>query len=92
MRSGFRASFDCDRAATDVERAICDSGPITRGDFEMGVLYRRLLDRLPAGALVWQATAGGLLFEQAYTRTRTAWPADVEFRYTDMVFVGSELL
>lgn len=43
-----------------------------------------------SGATTWQADASGLLFEQTYTDTRIVWPSDVDFRYSDMLFVGSE--
>ena len=176
-RTVFRAGFDCERAATPVERAICGNELLALGDFELGVLYRELLsglpdsaaealrleqrawlrrrdsgcgsgnaadeaclahlyaDRLvalgqlaepclgaaprfdaayaltrivrgadlrddtafrlamypqemdPAGSATWRSDPEGLLFEQAYVRTRTVWPADVDFRYSDMLYV-----
>lgn len=177
-RSVFRAGFDCDRAATDVEHAICGNELIALGDFEMGTLYRELLDRLPdnaaqglrvgqrawlrqrdrgcrskegvdavciarlyadrlaalarlaeprlgagprfdaayalariiggedlrrdtaarlamyplamnpAGPVAWRADQDGLLLEQVYVKTRIVWPADVDFRYSDMLYVA----
>ena len=37
----------------------------------------------------WQADESGLFFGLTYVDTRVVWPADVEFRYSDMLFVGS---
>ena len=46
-RTVFRAGFDCARAGTRVEHAICGNELIARGDFEVGELYRELRASLP---------------------------------------------
>lgn len=38
----------------------------------------------------WRADESGLLFEQTYVDTKVVWPRDVEFRYSQMLFVGSD--
>jgi len=179
-RTIFRAGFDCARAGTPVEHAICGNELIAQGDFEVGELYRKLrsslpedlaqelrsgqrawlrlrndrctsgdvadetclahqyADRLatlsrladptlgggdlfdssyalaqivrgtdlrlhtaarlamyplamdPAGETDWQAGPDGLLFEQTYVKTRIVWPSNVEFRYSDMLYVDRD--
>ena len=179
-RTVLRAGFDCARAGTPVEHAICGNELIARGDFEASELYRELraslpedraqelrtgqrawlrlrndrctsgevadetclahiyADRLvalarlaephlgdgdgfdstyalarivggadlrldtaarlamyplrmdPAGTVDWQAGPDGLLFEQSYVDTRVVWPADVDFRYSDMLYVDRD--
>ena len=49
-RAVFRAGFDCDRAATSVERVICGNELLAQGDFETGALYRELIDSLADSA------------------------------------------
>ena len=49
-RTVFRAGFDCERAGTLVEHAICGNELLALGDFELGVLYRELQDSLTIGA------------------------------------------
>ena len=51
-------------------------------------LYPLEMDRM--GATAWQADESGLLFEQTYTKERLLFPANVEFRYSDMLFVASD--
>lgn len=46
-RTVFRAGFDCARAGTPVEHAICGNELIARGDFEASELYRELRAGLP---------------------------------------------
>ncbi len=41
------ASFDCEKASTDIEMAICDSAPLSLIDEEMGNAFRLALDRFP---------------------------------------------
>ena len=48
-------------------------------------MYPLRLD--PAGVVDWQAGPDGLLFERVYVDTRVVWPADVEFRFSDMFYV-----
>ena len=48
LRTTFRAGFDCDKAATAVELAICQNERIAAGDLELNRLYGELLDVLPA--------------------------------------------
>ena len=188
QRKTFRAGFDCDKAATPVEVAICHDELIALGDREMTELYRELLatvpseeeatlrasqrgwlqrrnrsclggegvveeclarlysDRLVELARVvdsgfgagprfdaayviallnrdaelgqdtavrlamypmaigtdsslsiaqaptskWQADDSGVVFESSHTKWRIVWPSDVEFRYSQMLFVGSD--
>lgn len=44
----------------------------------------------PAGEVNWRADPDELLFEQAYVDTRTVWPGEVEFRYSDLLYVGRD--
>ena len=48
VRTPFRAGFDCDKAATSVELAVCGNERIAAGDFELNRLYGELLAVLPA--------------------------------------------
>ncbi|MCY4496791.1 MAG: ankyrin repeat domain-containing protein [Rhodospirillaceae bacterium] len=41
------------------------------------------------GIVSWQADDSGLLFEQTHVRTEIVWPTDVDVRYSNMLFVGS---
>jgi uncharacterized protein len=41
------ASYDCTRASTAAEIAVCDNPSLNRLDEELAVTYRSLLDRLP---------------------------------------------
>ena len=66
-RSVFRAGFDCARAATPVERAVCGNELLARGDLEMGALYRSLLAALRDGRAE-QLRAG----QRAWLRERNA--------------------
>ena len=45
--------------------------------------------QMEEGTAVWGLDAGGLLYEQSYVDTRVVWPADVEIRYSDMLYVGT---
>ena len=69
-------------------------GLLARGaDLRQDAAFRLALYPLEmdnSGATKWQADATGLLFEQTYTDTHIVGPSDVDFRYTDMLFVGSE--
>ncbi|MDE2915107.1 MAG: lysozyme inhibitor LprI family protein [Paracoccaceae bacterium] len=51
-------------------------------------LYPLDMDRM--GSTAWQADESGLLFEQTYTKERWLFPANVNFRYSDMLFVASD--
>ena len=179
QRSSYKAGFDCDRAATAVELAVCGNELIALADWEMTAVYRELRERFPedsAGlrssqlawlnsrnrsclsgdtvddvclarsyshrlaalfklrnpsmgveprfdaayalarvimggdlrddtpvrlavypqrlaavvATEWQADESGFLLEQTYVDTKVVWPSDVEFRYSQVLFVGSE--
>lgn len=46
-RTTFRAGFDCDRAGTPVELAICGNELLAAGDRELNRIYRELLEALP---------------------------------------------
>ena len=181
QRSVYRAGFDCARAATAVEHAICGNELIARGDLEVGELYRELganlpenraqelrtrqrawlrlrndrctlgevaneaclanlyADRLaalarmadphlgdgnrfdsiyalarivggadlrfdtaarlamyplrmdPAGVMDWRAGPDGLLLEWSHVKTRVVGPSDVDFRYSDMLYVDRDV-
>lgn len=41
------ASYDCTRAATAAEIAVCDNPGLSRMDEDLAVQYRALLNRLP---------------------------------------------
>ena len=41
------ASYDCTRASTAAEIAVCDNPSLNRMDEDLAVTYRSLLDRLP---------------------------------------------
>ena len=43
LRTTFRAGFDCDKAATSVELAVCRNERIAAGDLELNRLYGELL-------------------------------------------------
>ncbi|MDG4597321.1 MAG: lysozyme inhibitor LprI family protein [Candidatus Contendobacter sp.] len=43
----FAASYDCTRASTAAEIAVCDNPSLSRMDEDLAVTYRSLLDRLP---------------------------------------------
>lgn len=45
--------------------------------------------QMEEGTAVWGLDASGLLYEQSYVDTRVVWPADVEIRYSDMLYVGT---
>lgn len=180
QRSIYRAGFDCDRAATPTETAICGNELIALGDRNMTMAYRELMgafteehreslrasqrawlrernrscasgnivddiclarlyaDRLAAlgklhdpglgakprfdaqyaiallirgvdlrrdaavrlalypldmdrtGITAWQADESGLLFEQTYTKERWLLTANVDFRYSDMLFIAAD--
>ena len=66
-RPVFRAGFDCARAATPVERAVCGNELIARGDLEMGALYRSLLSAL-SGERAEQLRSG----QRAWLKERNA--------------------
>lgn len=51
-------------------------------------LYPLDMDRM--GTTAWQADESGLLFEQTYTKERWVFPVNVDFRYSDMLFVASD--
>lgn len=177
-RTTYKAGFDCDKAATPVETAICGNELIALGDLRMGETYRAILaessdedgaalrgsqrawlrhrnraclggdeavddiclariyaDRLVAlarlrdpelgtgprldstyattlldrgedpgrdtavrlamypldiGTSRWQADEGGVVFDSVHEETHIVWPADVEFRYSQMLFVGRD--
>ena len=40
----YRAGFDCEQAATPVETTICGNELLARGDLEMNVLYREIIE------------------------------------------------
>lgn len=40
-------SFDCEKATTDVEHAICESTTISQLDSEMSLLYQQYINKLP---------------------------------------------
>ncbi|MDG4550269.1 MAG: lysozyme inhibitor LprI family protein [Candidatus Contendobacter sp.] len=42
------ASYDCTRASTAAEIAVCDNPDLNRMDEDLAVTYRSLLDRLPS--------------------------------------------
>ena len=176
-RATFRAGFDCARAVTAVELAICEHELIARGDFELTAAYRMIrgessvdeakallasqrtwLDQrnsacvedddvvddiclariysdrlvelarmrdptlgtgaqlnlafvmallarstdlaadsvirlamypLLIGLSTWRADAEGILFESTEVKTRIVWPSDVDFRYSQMLYIGS---
>jgi len=48
------------------------------------------LEMKDEGTVEWHVNEDGLLVEQIYTDTRVVWPCDVEFRYSDMFFVGQD--
>ena len=48
LRTTFRAGFDCDKAATSVELAVCRNERIAAGDLELNRLYGELLAVLSA--------------------------------------------
>ena len=41
------ASYDCTRASTAAEIAVCDDPKLNRMDEDLAVTYRSLIDRLP---------------------------------------------
>ena len=45
--AAFAASYDCTRADTAAEIAVCDNPGLNRMDEDLAVTYRSLLDRLP---------------------------------------------
>jgi len=45
--SATAASYDCTRANTAAEIAVCDNGDLNRLDEDLAVLYRSLLNQLP---------------------------------------------
>ena len=49
-RSSFQAGFDCDRASTVIELAICRNERIAAGDRELNRLYGELLGCVRRGA------------------------------------------
>lgn len=68
--------------------ALLTSGRDLRHDTptRLAMYPRRLPD---AAEVQLQEDESGLLFEQTYVDSRVVWPATVEFRYSDMLFVGS---
>lgn len=68
--------------------ALVTSGRDLRRDTPTRLaMYPRTLADATDGQ--WQADESGFLFEQTYVDTRVVWPATVDFRYSDMLFVGS---
>lgn len=45
---------------------------------------------LVIGTATWQADDGGVLFESTHVDVHVVWPSDVEFRYSQMLFIGSD--
>ncbi|MCY4393759.1 MAG: lysozyme inhibitor LprI family protein [Rhodospirillaceae bacterium] len=69
--------------------ALLNRGVDLRQDIAVRLaLYPLEMDRM--GTTAWQADESGLLFEQTYTKERSLFPANVEFRYSDMLFVASD--
>ena len=59
-------------------------------DVGLDTAVRLAMYPLVVGTSKWRANAGGILFESTHTETRMVWPSDVEFRYSQMLFVGSD--
>lgn len=45
---------------------------------------------LVVGTSTWQADEEGILFESTHVEVHIVWPADVDFRYSQMLFVGAD--
>ena len=80
---GVKPGFDAAYAL-----ALVTSGRDLRHDTptRLAIYPQRLAD---ATKVQWRTDESGFLFEQTYVDTRVVWPATVEFRYSDMLFVGS---
>ena len=64
---------------------------LARGaDVGLDTAVRLAMYPLVIGTSKWRADADGILFESTHTDTRMVWPSDVEFRYLQMLFVGSD--
>ena len=64
---------------------------LARGaDIGLDTAVRLAMYPLVVGTSKWRADATGILFESTHNDTRTVWPSDVEFRYSQMLFLGSD--
>ena len=64
---------------------------LARGaDVGLDTAVRLAMYPLVVGTSKWRADATGILFESTHNDTRIVWPSDVEFRYSQMLFLGSD--
>ena len=77
------------------DRPLLDAGYamilLGRGaDIRLDTAVRLAMYPMVVGTKQWRADGGGIMFESTCTDTRIVWPSDVEFRYSSMLFIGSE--
>ncbi len=66
------ASYDCTRAATTTEIAVCDNTSLSRMDEDLAVQYRDLLNQLPPRRAVRLRDE-----ERSWLTARNSWGGDV---------------
>lgn len=79
--SSSRAGFDAAYAITLLSRGA---------NVGSDIAVRLAMYPLVVGTNSWRGDPTGILFESSHTDTRLVWPSDVEFRYSRMMFIGSD--
>ena len=90
-RPGDTSLGDGPRFDADFAKALLQNGTDLRRNTEARLAMYPLEMRVgeTGETVAWQTDEGGVLYEQTYVDTKLVWPADVEIRYSDMLFVGS---